>query len=283
MSTALSNVLVTEFQTEVHQRFQEEATLRDTVRIKDASSAKKVNFNLMGRGKAQKRGAIQTPIPTMNIQHSLKEATVENYVASELTDIFLNNQVRFDEKQELVQSISSALGRQLDQIILDEMAGTTFAAGKTIANNVSGSPDNLTVEAIRAAAQALDVDGVPDSERCLVIHPSGLHNLLENTEVTSTDFSNVKALVRGDLDTFYGFRIKKIGDRDEGGLAIDGSNDRTNFFYQKMAFGLAVNMEPTIRIDWAEEYGAHRVTGYMAAGGVLVDDLGAGKIITREA
>lgn len=283
MSVNLSNVLVTEFQQEVHQRFQEEAKLRNTVRVKDAAGAKKVNFNLMGRGKAALRGAIQTPIPTMNISHALREATVENYVASELTDIFLDNQVKFDEKQELVQSISMALGRQLDQIIIDEMAAASYTGSLTIPNNVSGAAADLTVDAIRAAAKAFDEEGVPDSERHMAIHPSGLHNLLESTEATSSDFMTVKALVKGDLDSFYGFKLHKIGNRDEGGLAINGSNDRSNFFYQKMAFGLAVNMEPKIRIDWAENYGAHRVTGYLSAGGVIIDDKGVGKITTREA
>lgn len=280
MSVELSNVLATQFVQEVKHKFQSSGTLRDTVRMRDALGAKTVQFNLMGRGKAAERGAIHTPIPVMNVSHDPITVSVKDYTASELTDLFKGNQVQFDEKAELVSTITSAMGRRLDQIIIDALDGASLA--KSIAKNVSGADANLTISAIRKAAELLDNDGVPDSERTLVITPSGLHKLLEDNQASSADFNSVKALVKGDLDSFYGFNIRKIGTRDEGGLPLSGS-DRTCFAYHRSAIGLAMNTDVNVRIDWDEQFGAHRVTGFLSAGAGVIDATGAVQIATSEA
>ena len=279
MSVNLPNVLATQFAEEVKHKFQEKGTLRDTVRLRNARGAKTVQFNLMGRGQAAERASIHTEIAVMGISHTPITVDVKNYTAADLTDVFLNNQVPFDEKMELVETISGAMSRRLDQIIIDAMAG--FAATKVVPNNISGVASDMTVDAIREAAKFLDQDGVPDGERTLVLSPSGLHSLLESTEASSIDFNNVKALVRGDLDTFYGFNIRKIGNREEGGLPL-ATSDRTSFAYHKSAVGLAVNMEPNIRVDWDEQYGAHRVTGFLSAGAGVIDGAGLVDIATTE-
>jgi len=76
--------------------------------------------------------------------------------------------------------------------------------------------------------------------------------------------------------------LHKIGDRNEGGLPVPSANHRTNFAFQKMAIGLAMNMEPEITIDWAPTHGAHIITGWLSAGSVLVQNSGVVQITTDE-
>lgn len=279
MSIHTDNVLATQFEAEVKHKFQEVGKLRDSVRLRDAKGAKTVQFNIMGRGLAAERSSISTPIPVMNVDHTPVSVSVSNYTASELTDIFMNNQISFDERAELVETVASALGRRLDQIIIDTLAAETLE--KTVAEDISGASANLTLDAIRKAAEMMDKDGVPDTDRSLVINPSGLHALLAQSEASSIDYNNVKALVRGDLDSFYGFNIIKIGDRDEGGLPLS-TGLRQNFAYHKHAVGVALNMDIDVRIDWDEQYGAHRVTGFLSAGAGVLDQDGLVGITTAE-
>jgi hypothetical protein len=284
MSIELSDVLVKKFENEAIQAFQDGGTeLRNYVRLRDAKGAQKVQFNVIGKGLASERTAIQTPIPVMDVAHTPKTATVKNYVASELTDIFLNNQVGFDERQELAQTIGMSLNRRLDQVIVDELNRALAASEitKTVANNVSGSADNLNVAMLNDAARQLGSD-VPEMDRALVCHDSGFYHLLLEDNVKDYDINARKPLVDGQLPNYHGFAIKKMGDRSEGGLTVDGSNDRTNFAWQKQAIGLAMNMEPMIRIDWEPSYGAHRITGYLSAGAVLIQPEGAVAITSRE-
>ena len=73
-----------------------------------------------------------------------------------------------------------------------------------------------------------------------------------------------------------------LGDRDEGGLAKDGSNDRTNFAYHKSAIGCAVGMPPTTKIDYIPEKTSFLVASMISMGAVAIDAAGIVDITTRE-
>ncbi len=105
---------------------------------------------------------------------------------------------------------------------------------------------------------------------------------MSETEVTSSDFASVKALVTGDVDTFLGFQFITMGDRDEGGLAIDGSNDRTCFAFHKDAMGLGISMNQTSRVDYIAEKTSFLVASMFSAGSVAIDADGIVKVTCRE-
>lgn len=273
MSIELSDVLVKKFEMEAIQAFQEVGKLRDTVRIKDAKGANQVQFNVIGSGTMYERTALQTPIPVADIAHTPATATVKNYVISELTDIFENNQVGFDERQELVQTLMKSAGRRLDQVIIDalEDASTTY----TVGDDISGSADNVNVAMFSEAARLLDDNGVDEDNRCFLMHYDGYHHFLKESDVKDIDINSRKPLTDGRLPMYYGFGIKAIGTRaNEGGLAIPSANHRRWFAYHKSALGLAMNMEPKVTIDWEPSYGAHRVSVYMSAGAIAIQDEG---------
>lgn len=280
MSINLSSVLVKKFENEAIQAFQENGTeLRRMCRLRDAKGASQVQFQVIGAGVAYERTAIQTPIPVMDVSHTPATATVSNYVASELTDIFLNNQVGFDERQELAQAIGSALNRRLDQVIIDALDANTFS--NTVGPTISGSTDNLNVAMFAEAAKKLG-SKVPESDRCFLCHDNGFYHFIQETDVKTIDSNDKKPLTDGMLPFYFGFNVKHIANRTEGGLTV-ASNLRTNYAWQKNALGLAVNMEPRITIDWEPSYGAHRVTGYLSAGAVVIQDSGTVKITSSEA
>lgn len=273
MSIELSDVLVKKFENEAIQAFQETGKLKETVRLKDAKGANQVQFQVIGTGTMNERTSLQTPIPVADIAHTPATATVKNYVISELTDIFENNQVGFDERQELVQTLMAAAGRRLDQIIIDalEDASTTY----TVADSIGGSADNLNVAMFSEAARLLDTNGVPDGKRTLLCHYDGFHHFLQESDVKDIDINSRKPLVDGKLPMYYGFDICAIGTRsNEGGLAVPEASHRRWFAYDKQALGLAMNMEPKVTIDWEPSYGAHRVSVYMSAGAIAIQDEG---------
>lgn len=273
MSVNLDQVLVKQFENEAIQAFQEKGKLRDTVRVRDAKGAQQVQFQVIGSGTANERTAIQTPLPLANISHTPAVATVKNYTISEMTDIFLNNQVGFDERQELVEVVASALGRRLDQVIIDalEAASSTY----TVGDDVGGSADNLNVAMFSKAMETLDINGVESSKKTLLCHYSGYHHFLQESDVKDIDINSRKPLTDGKLPHYYGFDIAAIGTRaNEGGLAVPSANHRRWFAYAKEAVGLALNMAPKIEINYDPAYGAHRVTGFLSAGAVAIQDEG---------
>lgn len=278
MSINLDQVLVKEFENEAIQAFQDAGKLRDTVRIRDAAGAQQVQFQVIGATTTQERGAIHTMIPLADATHTPATATVKNYVVSEMTDIFLGNQVKFDERQELVESFGASLGRRIDQAIIDALDAHSFT--QTVAKNISGSNDNLNVAMMLEAAKLLGSD-VPEENRSILCHDNGYYHFLNEDDVKSIDFNDMKTLPKAAIRHYAGFDIYKMADRSEGGLALS-TNDRTNYAWQRQAIGLAMNMQPKIEINYEPSFGAHRVTGMVSLGAVIIQDSGVVKITSDE-
>jgi len=280
MADRLDPVLHKKFENEAIQAFQQDGNdLRNTVRMKDAQGASQVQFDVLGQVTTNERTDTQTPLPSQDPSHTPQVATVRNYHATIYTDKFKNNQVSYDERQEVVEALRMAMNRRLDQIVLDSMINASI--NKTVADNISGSADNMTVAAINDAARQLGSD-VPDQDRHVVMHDNGFYHFINESDVKNVDTSPTRALANGMLPEWGGFTLHKMGDRNEGGLPVPSANHRTNFAFQKMAIGLAMNMEPEITIDWAPTHGAHIITGWLSAGAVLVQNSGVVQITTDE-
>ena len=279
MSVNISTAFVTLFDSEVKQAYQGQRLLAGVTRERTGVQGNTVKFPKIGKGSATIR-VPQTDVVPLNVTYSQVTATMEDFIAAEYSDIFDQSHVNFSERQELVQVVSGAIARRMDQVVLDAL--TAASGTNTVANSVGGSNTNLNVAKLRATKKALDAKNVPADGRCFIIHANSLDSLLGETEVTSSDFSSVKSLVQGEVDTFLGFRFITMGDRDEGGLAIDGSNDRICFAFHKDAMGLGISMNQTSRVDYIAEKTSFLVASMFSAGSVAIDADGIVKVTCRE-
>ena len=279
MSISLSNAFVTLFDAEVKQAYQGKAMLVPAVRQRRGVEGSTVKFPKVGRGVATIR-VPQTDVTPLNVGFSSVTLTLADYNAAEYSDIFSQAKVNFDERQELVQVVAGAMGRRQDQMILDALSASSTSL--TVANSIGGSTTNMNVAKLREAKRLMDKTNVPPDGRNIIIHGNGLANLLSETSVTSSDFNSVKALVQGDIDTFLGFKFHVLGDRSEGGWAIDGSLDRTCFAFHKDAVGYGEGIAMRTEINYIAEKTSWLVNEVFSAGAVAIDDEGIVKITCRE-
>ena len=279
MSVNISTAFVTLFDSEVKQAYQGQRLLAGVTRERTGVQGNTVKFPKIGKVSATIR-VPQTDVVPLNVTYSQFTATMEDFIAAEYSDIFDQTHVNFSERQELVQVVSGAIARRMDQVVIDAL--TAASGTNTVANSIGGSNTNLNVAKLRATKKALDAKNVPADGRCFIIHANSLDSLLGETEVTSSDFSSVKSLVQGEVDTFLGFRFITMGDRDEGGLAIDGSNDRICFAFHKDAMGLGISMNQTSRVDYIAEKTSFLVASMFSAGSVAIDADGIVKVTCRE-
>jgi hypothetical protein len=121
---------------------------------------------------------------------------------------------------------------------------------------------------------------VPSEGRNLLMHASQLDALLGETEITSQDFASVKALVQGEINTFMGFNILTIGDRDEGG--IPKPSTRTCFAWHKDSMGYAESMAQKTEVNYVPEKTSFLVSSMFSAGSVSIDGEGIVKISCTE-
>ena len=279
MSVSLSNAFVTLFDAEVKQAYQGKAMLVPAVRQRRGVEGSTVKFPKVGAGVATPR-IPQTDVTPLNVSFSQVTLTLSDWNAAEYSDIFSQAKVNFDERQELVQVVASAMGRRQDQLILDALAASSTSL--TVSNDIGGADSNLNVAKLRAAKRLLDKGNVPPEGRHIVIHANGLDSLLSETAVTSSDFNTVKALVQGEINTFLGFTFHTIGDRTEGGLAIDGSLDRVCFAFHKDAIGYGEGIAMRSEINYIPEKTSWLVNEVFSAGAITIDAGGIVAITCRE-
>lgn len=279
MAQLISNAFVTLFDAEVKQAYQASRALAGLVRERNGVEGSTVKFPKIGKGSATIR-VPQTDVSPLNVSYSQVTATMADWNAAEYSDIFHQQKVNFDERRELVSVVSNAIGRRMDQIILDALAASSTSL--TVSNDIGGTDTNLNVAKLRRAKKLLDAANVPMEGRCMIISASGLEGLLGETQTTSADFNSVRALVSGDIDTFLGFKFVTIGDRSEGGLPIDGSLDRTCYAFHRDAVGMGIGMNQRTEINYVPEKTSFLVNSMFSAGAVAIDDEGIVKITCRE-
>jgi len=277
MAQSITNAFVTLFDEEVKQAYQGEALLRGTMRTRTGVQGNTVKFPKIGKGVATVR-VPQTDVTPLNVTYSQVTATMSDYIAAEYSDIFHQSHVNFDERRELVQVVSKAIARRMDQLCIDALDAA--ASPSTVATSVGGAASNMNIEKLRAAAKALNDNNVPAEGRHLLMHSSQLDALLGETEVTSSDFASVKALVRGEISSFMGFNIITMGDRDEGG--IPKPSTRTCFAWHQDSMGYGESISQKSEVNYIPEKTSFLVSSMFSAGAVAIDDEGIVKISCTE-
>ena len=278
MAINLSTAFVTLFDAEVKQAYQAQAVLRGAIRVRSGVEGATYKFPKIGKGVAQVR-IPQTDVAPLNVTYGQVTVNLSDYIAAEYSDIFMQAKVNFDERRELVQVVSNAIGRRQDQLILDALINSSTA--NTVASSIGGANTNLNVAKLRAAAEQLNTKNVPMDNRHIVIHASSLSSLLGETSVTSSDFNTVKALVQGDINTFLGFTFHVLGDREEGGLPI-ATGDRKVFAFHRDAVGMAEGIAPKTEINYIPEKTSFLVASMFSAGAVAIDAEGIVQITCDE-
>ena len=160
-----------------------------------------------------------------------------------------------DPTSSYAQAQAFAIGRAMDDVIISAATGTAYT-GETGTTSVTLSGYNSGSQVIAAGAAAMtlaklreakfildnaDVD--PSIPRVLVVSPKQIQDLLADSNVTSSDFNTVKALVQGEVNQFMGFTFVT-----STRLGLSGST-RSCFAYAVDGILLAVAKDLTVRID----------------------------------
>lgn len=280
MSKSLTTNAAKIFEDEVKAAYQGSGKLRRRVRVKSNVRGSQYQFHIYSKGVAQQKLSSQSDVTPMGLAHTNQTATLTNWVAPEFTDIFDQAEVPYDERGPLTDAIGKALSRREDQLIIDALDATSTT--NTVSTDIGGTGTNLNTAKLRSAKGLLDANGVPADQRCFVGSTDGLNNgLLALTDVTSSDFNTVKALVNGEINTWLGFDYDWIETRTEGGLPLS-SGARTNFAFHMLACGLAIGIDMRTEVNYVPIKTSWLACGIFKAGSVAIDDAGIVEMTTTE-
>jgi len=189
--------------------------------------------------------------PNIEADHSRRKQTATPRVWATLLD--QEDQVRMlvDPKNAYNQIARMAMLRAKDSVIITALGGSSYSGqtGTTevvlpSAQKIAHGSVGLTITKLLSAKEQLDADEVdPDMERYCVTAARQITNLLETTEVKSSDYNSVKALVEGKIDTFLGFKFIRT-------QLLDLTSDvRYCYAYAKGAIGFGTLSDIQSKID----------------------------------
>lgn len=163
-----------------------------------------------------------------------------------------------DPTSPVVQTLAHAAGRKYDDLILAAARGTAYT-GQTGATSVAlpsgqkvaAGGTGFTVAKVRSAKKILDQANVPFTDRFCVVSAEGIDDLLSDSNVTSADYANIKALVAGQVDTFLGFKFIQMEPpvSANASLTLGSSGAWYGLCFHKTGLGLAIWKDAGASID----------------------------------
>lgn len=174
----------------------------------------------IGEAQANERTTRFAPITPGNIPHTRPWVFPRNFDAAELFDTIDKMRMNASPESAYVQALVAAMGRKMDDeairaFFADRLVGengtTTdaFAAGNQVSVNTGGALSNLNVEKLQEGLEKLktaEVDLDREQPYC-VISPKQERALMNEIEVTSSDFNAQKVLVDGRLRRYLGIEF----------------------------------------------------------------------------
>ena len=194
-----------------------------------------------------------TPVQTPN--HARRSVTPRFFVSNTLEDPVDALQMVIDPKSTYMQAKIASGGRKTDDIIIaaynataytgkTASTSTAFSASMQISSSFGSSSSGMNKIKCIEAKTLLDKNEVDATDRFMVCGASQIADLLNTTEVTSSDYNVVKSLVQGELNTWLGFTWVRT-ER----LTTDASSNRLCYAYHRMAMQLAIQQDIVGRID----------------------------------
>lgn len=186
------------------------------------------------------------------------------FAANVPSDIFEQTKVNASEMRVQARQAVVALNRMQDQVIIDSL--DTDSGSMTEVEQTS----NLTVDGLINVSKEFGTKNVENSQRIIVAHESQKASLLKQTKASSSDYASVKALVRGEINTFMGFTFVWFGDMEEGGLTkTTGVRKCYAFHYNGIAAGWW--MRPSVDVTYKAEAFSHLVLPRVICGSKVID------------
>ena len=289
MSSQVTTAFVQQYSANVQMLSQQMGSrLRDAVNIENVVG-KNAFIDQIGKATAQLRTSRHGDTPQLDTPHARRRVSLASYEYADLIDDQDKVRMLIDPTSQYAQAAAAAMGRAMDDVIIDAALGTastgeTGSGSATLdsTNNMVGSSssnDGLTIAKLLEAKRKMDLNDVdPSIARYIAVGPKQIEDLLGTTQVTSSDFNTVKALAQGDINTFLGFEFIMTNRLD-----VDSNDIRSCFAWAEDGITLGIGKDVSARIDERADKGyATQVYYCMDIGAVRMEESKVVKIFCDE-
>lgn len=287
MSTQITTAFVNQYSANVQMLSQQMGSLlRNAVDV-ETVNGEKAFFDQVGSAAAVLRTSRHADTPLIDTPHSRRMVTLSDYEYADLIDDQDKVRMLIDPTSTYARAAAAAMGRAMDDVIISAALGSaktgkdgsTTTSFATATNQIAVGAAGLTLAKLIEAKEILNSQDVdPSIPRYIACSPKQVSDLLGDTDVTSADFNTVRALVKGELDTYVGFKFIMTNR-----LPVDGSSDRRVIAWAMDGLKLAVGKEPVARIDErADKSYATQVYYCMSIGATRMEEAKVVEILCNE-
>jgi hypothetical protein len=228
---------------------QKYSKLVNTVYVKPNVRGKTFFQDQIGQWSMEVKGSRNTQTPNNDPVLGRRMGVMVDYHDNRLLDRGDELKTISDPRSAYTIAAAQSLGRKIDETIITAAlaaaaSGETGTTSVTNGNIILATASSMTLARVIAVKQQMDNQDVEMEDRYFVVTPAALDNLLNTTAATSSDYNSVKALIRGEINTWMGFnwimstRIAAVSASTLIGIA-----------YQKYGICLAMAAEPMVRTD----------------------------------
>jgi len=265
---------------------QQMSRLRSIVRVESGISAKIAFFDQIGQTSMQEKLTRHTDTPLLEVQHRRRSVAMRFFHTADLVGMADLNTVLNDPSGSYGKVMAMAAGRKIDELVAAEFfassntgeTGTTPQAFPVATHQIVHGSVGLTIAKILAAKRILDEnENDPSMARHAGVSAKQVEDLLNTTEVASSDFNTVKALAQGDINTYCGFKFTRYEGFDVA------SSIRSNPFYSEASMLLAFGIDITGRIsDRPDKDHDQQIYYSFRAGATRMDETGVVEVQSDE-
>lgn len=272
-----------------HLSQQKGSRLRNAVRVESVVGDSRF-FDRIGKAESQTRSSRHSDTPQFDTPHTRRMVTLVTKECGDLVDDPDKVRSLNDPTNDYSVAFQWRLGRDMDLAIIQAASGNAYGgvAGASavvlpttqkMVSLSAGAGAALNVQALRRAAKILDSNDVDEMEpRFCAFNAYQKESLLSATEVASSDYNSIKALVMGQIDTYMGFkflRSEQLEDRSgallfsattgmyDAGGAVDADGYDQVLVWAKS--GLLLGLGTEIKAEIAKDPGKSFSTRIYAA------------------
>ena len=249
MVATISTSFVQQFSSNIHDLLEQKGSKLIGLVDKEMVTGDKAFFERIGSLDVAEITTRHADTVIADPVHSRRMLTIKDYAGAVMLDHQDNIKMLIDPTNNYAKKLANGMGRKVDDIILEALYGAaasgsdggTPVAFDTSGQQIAASATGLTFEKLNAVKRIFMANEY-DGPLTLITGAAGLEDLLAESEIQSFDTNTVKALVRGEVDTFMGMKFvinNRIAD-------VSGEKNALVFAPEALKLGMASDLKVDI-------------------------------------
>lgn len=270
MSISITNAFEKKYSDDVHHlASQMESKLMGKTRLHRNVGSSTYDFHrLAGLTAAARAAGSSAEVTGLDAASTVVTATLADWEVPIYAQRFDQLKTSVDQVKEYQIETVAAINRRIDDTII-----TALNAATTTLPTTAGG---LTYAKLVEAVKFFNDNEVPSEDRVFVLSPKALSDALGITQLTSSDFLQVQAVLNGGIGQAMGMswilstRLPLV------------TTNRTCFVFHKKAIGVAMGKDVSTEINYIPQRVSTLINTTVSLGAVVIDNGMVAKMTVAE-